>query len=186
MRNAVKTKRKSARLNRDIDPSEKTLEVVSHVMAVLSEREVSFKKEDFIKECVSCKIFSPSYAEILSAIESKITSGDLIEVGDDRQELFTTKAGQDLEKATIDQLYQGFEKLEPVCSNIDLKKLFPDIDFSEGQGDSLKLILETRDQFIGVQGYAGTGKTFMLKSATTIADEILKTYRRLLQRTKNE
>ncbi len=170
MGNAVKTKRKLTRLNRDIDPAEKTLEVVNHVMAVLSEREASFKKEDFIKECASCKLFKPSYDEILSAIELKITSGDLIEIGDDRQGLFTTQAGQELEKATIDQLYQGFEKLEPVCNNVDLKKLFPDIDFSEGQGDSLKLILETKDQFVGVQGYAGTGKTFMLKAATTIAE----------------
>jgi len=170
MANAVKTKRKLTRLNQDIDPAEKTLEVVSHVMAVLSERDASFKKEDFIDECVSCNIFRPSYDEVLYAIDAKINSGDLIEIGDDRQGFFTTKAGQELEKATIDQLYQGFEKLEPVCTDVDLKKLFPDVDFSEGQGDSLKLILETKDQFIGVQGYAGTGKTFMLKSATTIAE----------------
>ena len=40
-----------------------------------------------------------------------------------------------------------------------------------GQKDAVKLILSAKDRTVGVQGYAGTGKTTMLNRARTLAEK---------------
>lgn len=41
---------------------------------------------------------------------------------------------------------------------------------NEGQADGLRVILTTKDQFVGIQGYAGTGKTFLWSEARQLAE----------------
>lgn len=162
---------------KDMDPSgpgratkDKAIEAINHVIRIISEREASFKREHLIEQCMKNDLFSLSYQDIKEAIQQKIEDKGLIPIGNAEQELYTTDHGQRMEKRTIHMLFQGYRSVDPICNNVDLKSMFPDIQFSKGQSESLNLILGTRDQFIGVQGYAGTGKTFMLKSATTIAE----------------
>ncbi len=40
-----------------------------------------------------------------------------------------------------------------------------------GQKEAVKLILSAKDRTVGVQGYAGTGKTTMLDRARTLAEK---------------
>ena len=40
-----------------------------------------------------------------------------------------------------------------------------------GQKEAVKLILSAKDRVVGVQGYAGTGKTFMLRRTKALADK---------------
>ena len=40
-----------------------------------------------------------------------------------------------------------------------------------GQKEAVKLILSSKDRVIGIQGYAGTGKTFMLRRAKALAEK---------------
>ena len=42
---------------------------------------------------------------------------------------------------------------------------------TEGQREAVRLILESRDRAVGVQGYAGTGKTAMLRRAASLMGE---------------
>ena len=42
---------------------------------------------------------------------------------------------------------------------------------TEGQREAARLILESRDRVVGVQGYAGTGKTTMLRRAASLMGE---------------
>ncbi len=42
---------------------------------------------------------------------------------------------------------------------------------TEGQREAVRLILESRDRVVGVQGYAGTGKTVMLRRAVSCMGE---------------
>ena len=42
---------------------------------------------------------------------------------------------------------------------------------TSGQKEAVKLILSAKDRVIGVQGYAGTGKTFMLRRAKALAQK---------------
>ena len=42
---------------------------------------------------------------------------------------------------------------------------------TQGQREAVRLILESRDRVVGVQGYAGTGKTTMLRRAASLMGE---------------
>ena len=46
-----------------------------------------------------------------------------------------------------------------------------------GQAEGLRLILGTKDQFVGIQGFAGTGKTFMWSEARQLAESARYTVR---------
>ena len=41
---------------------------------------------------------------------------------------------------------------------------------NEGQKEAVKMVLASKDRVVGVQGYAGTGKTTMLKRLRTLAE----------------
>ena len=42
---------------------------------------------------------------------------------------------------------------------------------TEGQREAVKLILSSKDRTVGVQGYAGTGKTTMLDRTRALAEK---------------
>jgi conjugative relaxase-like TrwC/TraI family protein len=95
---------------------------------------------------------------------------------------FTTPAALKKEQFAVDMMNQGKGSLaRPILSN---RKVQQHIDalhnqalqnkdqyaLNEGQANSLNLILTTKDQFVGIEGYAGTGKTVAVKQARLLAE----------------
>lgn len=94
---------------------------------------------------------------------------------------YTTPTAWRRESLALDLLNQGkglFKK--PILSeravNSHIRKLREDADLTgapainEGQADGLRKILSTKDQYLGIQGFAGTGKTFMWSEAKALAE----------------
>jgi conjugative relaxase-like TrwC/TraI family protein len=86
-----------------------------------------------------------------------------------QKECFATLETLALEKQTIALMRKGRGKEKSVYDNVDAK--LADSSLNMGQRAAVDLILTSNDKVIGIQGYAGTGKTFMLATAQKLMNE---------------
>ena len=71
-----------------------------------------------------------------------------------------------LEKSIIANIEQGHKKLTPMVS----APLNLPTALTQGQKDAVALVLTTQDQFVGVNGVAGSGKTTMMQTLKSLAE----------------
>lgn len=63
------------------------------------------------------------------------------------------------------------KKLDLIIEEDNLNNILKDSTLNNGQKNATKLILSSHEQVVGVQGYAGTGKSYMLKTAIDLAEK---------------
>lgn len=157
-------------------------EAVDYATKHLSERQAAFSTKDLYRYAVEFGTGRTTIQAIDKAIRESKKSGDLIPIGD-KQERLTTREAVTAELRMLDALERSKGAVSSVVSTnwLDAKieaaqsRLIRDgvIDaqLNAGQLDAAKLILGTNDRFVGVQGYAGTGKTTMLNVVKAVAEE---------------
>lgn len=157
-------------------------EAVDYATKHLSERQAAFSAKDLYRHAVEFGTGRTTIQAIDKAIRESKKSGDLIPIGD-KQERLTTREAVTAELRMLDALERSKGAVSSVVSTnrLDAKieaaqsRLIRDgvIDnqLNPGQLDAAKLILGTNDRFVGVQGYAGTGKTTMLNVVKAVAEE---------------
>ena len=157
-------------------------EAVDYATKHLSERQAAFSAKDLYRHAVEFGTGRTTIQAIDKAIRESKKSGDLIPIGD-KQERLTTRDAVTAELRMLDALERSKGAVSSVVSTnrLDAKieaaqsRLIRDgvIDaqLNAGQLDAAKLILGTNDRFVGVQGYAGTGKTTMLNVVKAVAEE---------------
>ena len=138
----------------------------------LSEREAVFSRTDLLTAALTWKPGAVSIAEAVDAVGRLEKAGRLhaanIPVPGDS--LTTDKAIGD-EKETIALMLagQGRGRVPMRARRVD--KLLRNGPLTAGQKAAVKLIVSEKDRVIGVQGYAGTGKTTMLKRARALLEK---------------
>lgn len=157
-------------------------EAVDYATKHLSERQAAFSAKDLYRHAVEFGTGRTTIQAIDKAIRESKKSGDLIPIGD-KQERLTTRDAVTAELRMLDALERSKGAVSSVVgtNRLDAKieaaqsRLIRDgvIDaqLNAGQLDAAKLILGTNDRFVGVQGYAGTGKTTMLNVVKAVAEE---------------
>ncbi len=75
---------------------------------------------------------------------------------------FTTREALKREKTILQLESEGRNRLQPILTNEKAHALLQHSDLNKGQQAAAALILSTTNQVVGVQGYAGTGKSHML------------------------
>jgi conjugative relaxase-like TrwC/TraI family protein len=83
-------------------------------------------------------------------------------------ELLTTFEAYRKEKYILALMKQGQGNVRPIANEKDIAMVVKKEEFNKGQYETIKHITTSRDQILAVQGYAGTGKTTMLRPATQI------------------
>ncbi|HDO7806753.1 TPA: conjugative transfer relaxase/helicase TraI [Legionella pneumophila] len=131
-------------------------------IAHLSEREAAFTRSDLLEVAVHQAIGKAGLNEIDNVLGNAINSGDLISGGN---EFLTTKEAVAFEESIIKNVKAGINILKPLMSSDEAQKQLELTDLTKGQKEACELITTTSDQFIMIQGYAGTGKTTMTRSA---------------------
>lgn len=94
----------------------------------------------------------------------QVQTGELIPVPGPKgtaQQLYVTAASYEAEKRVIRLVVEGLDTQSSLLSHAD-PALFAGL--TAGQQQASSLILESTDRFIGIQGYAGVGKTTQLKT----------------------
>lgn len=107
--------------------------------------------------------------EAQAQIDKAIEEGWLKE-SEDKSQLYT-QATLEREVTTLSLEKVGRLSVDPIMPQKAVSKTYEGHDLSEGQYSASKLILTSPNRTVGVQGYAGTGKTFMLASVAKQANE---------------
>ena len=141
-------------------------------VAHLAEREAVFSRSDLLAATLAWRPGEVSIESAGKAVDELIGSGSLhkataLESGEG---LTTEKALAD-ERETIGLMREGRNRGSPVMRSWMVGARLHRGPLTEGQRDAVKLILGTKDRVVGVQGYAGTGKTAMLKRVRALAEK---------------
>ncbi len=146
-------------------------EAVAWAMAHHSEREAVFARSDLLAAALAHAPGRVSIGEVEREVAGLEKAGSLYAVdmpgardslatdrtvGEERETVALMRAGQARGRATM--------RSWMVQAHLSRGPLTP------GQKDAVKLILSARDRVVGVQGYAGTGKTTMLDRARRLAE----------------
>lgn len=159
---------------------EQAKEAVSFATQHLSERQSVFSAKDLYRHAVEFGTGRTTVEAIDKAINLAKKDGTLIDVDGKR---LTTKEAFTAELRMVDTLQRSQGKTDSVVKESSLdkkiaateKQLIKDgkitNELNAGQLDAAKLVLGSKDRFVGVQGYAGTGKTTMLNVVKALAEE---------------
>ncbi len=146
-------------------------EAVAWAMAHHSEREAVFARSDLLAAALAHAPGRVSVGEVEREVAELEKSGSLHAVdmpgardslatdrtvGEERETVALMRAGQARGRATM--------RSWMVQAHLSRGPLTP------GQKDAVKLVLSAKDRVVGVQGYAGTGKTTMLDRARRLAE----------------
>ena len=136
----------------------------------LSEREAVFAKSDLLAAALAWKPGSVTIGEAEAAVARLEKEGTLHACGLPTwgESLTTDKAVAD-EKETIALMERGQDAARPVMRSWIAGPLLHNGRLTVGQKEAVKTILSSKDRVVGVQGYAGTGKTTMLDRARQLA-----------------
>lgn len=135
---------------------------LNFAIAHLSEREAAFKRTDLLKVAIEKAIGHFGINELHEVLDKVMTRGDLIAGA---QEVLTTKEAISFEQAIINNVKSGINTLKPILSIEAAREQLAKSPLTKGQKDACELITTTSDQFVMIQGYAGTGKTTMSRTA---------------------
>ena len=155
------------------DPESRTREksAVEWAMAHLSERDSVFSGTDLLTAALSHNPGSVSLENLEKEIrilkeEEKLHDAPGLAGGDG---LATGKAVAD-ERETIILMRQGQGRGSAVMRGWMVDRHLKGGPLTMGQKEAVRLILSEKDRTVGVQGYAGTGKTKMLDRARVLVE----------------
>ena len=141
-------------------------------VAHLSEREAVFSRTDLLAAMLAWRPGAVAISEAEDAVTRLEKTGTLhaanLPVPGDS--LTTDKAVAD-EKETVALTHAGRDRGAAVMRGRAVDKALRNGPLTAGQKDAVKLILSGKDRTVGVQGYAGTGKTTMLNRARALLEK---------------
>ncbi|MEQ8979905.1 MAG: MobF family relaxase [Deltaproteobacteria bacterium] len=150
---------------------------VEHALQHLTERSTVIAERDLKKHALQLGVGRlEDSASVFAAIEAMKQDGRLlgatpaIKKDGDLDRYFTTPKALATERDLVDLVERGRQTVEPIVSPEIVEAQTAARGLTEGQGDAVKLALTTQDRVTGVQGYAGTGKTFALKTFRELAE----------------
>ena len=136
----------------------------------LSEREAVFAKTDLLGAALAWQPGAVKISEAEAALARLEKAGTLhaCDIPVRGESLTTDRAVAD-EKETIVLMERGQGASRPVMRSWIAGPLLHNGRLTVGQKEAVKTILSSKDRVVGVQGYAGTGKTTMLDRARALA-----------------
>ena len=145
-------------------------EAADWALAHLSERDAVFARTDLLAAALAYSPGAASIAEIERAVTGLMREGRLhdapaLEGGGG---LTTDKAVAD-ERETVALMRGGEGRGSAPMRGWIVDRHLRKGPLTAGQKQAVKLILSAKDRTVGVQGFAGTGKTRMLERARTLA-----------------
>ena len=145
-------------------------DAVNWAVAHLSERQAVFSHADLLAAALSYEPGSATLKEAEWTVEVLERDGRLHgAIGPEHGRHWATEAAVAREWETVGLMRVGKEAGERVMRRWVATTKLHRGRLNEGQKEAVKTVLSTRDRVVGVQGYAGTGKTAMLDRFRALA-----------------
>ncbi|OBY26818.1 MobF family relaxase [Leisingera sp. JC1] len=150
----------------ETDPRQAVNRAVEHI----SERESAYSRADLTVAAMHFA-YRSDFKAVDAEINRQIKAGRLFESGEDGQ-ILTDKASVDLERSIL-ATWRKAEKTGGLelpseqgrtGDSLLARRLSVVRSLTDGQRASIETSLTGKGRYVGIQGYAGTGKTFMLES----------------------
>ena len=143
---------------------------VEWALAHLSERDAVFRGTELVAAALAFEPGSTSIEAVEAAVNDLKKSGRLheapaLEGGDG----LTTDRTVAQERETVDLMKTGANRGGRTMRGWVVDRYLRKGPLTSGQKEAVKLVLSEKDRVVGVQGYAGTGKTTMLKRTKALA-----------------
>ena len=147
-------------------------EAVDWALAHLSERDAVFRGTDLVAASLAYRPGGASVEAIEAVVNDLKREGALHEApalaGGDG---LTTDRTVAEERETVSLMRTGEGRGKCPMRGWMVERYLRKGPLTAGQKAAVKLVLSDKDRVVGVQGYAGTGKTTMLKRARTLAEK---------------
>ena len=141
-------------------------------VAHLSEREAVFARTGLLSAMLAWRPGAVSVGEAEAAVARLEKAGRLHAASPSvAGDSFTTDKAVADERETIAAMRAGRGRGAAPMRGRAVDKALRNGPLTAGQKDAVKLILSERDRTVGVQGYAGTGKTTMLNRARALLEK---------------
>ncbi|MDE0417105.1 MAG: relaxase domain-containing protein [bacterium] len=159
------------RLKRSVlPPVPSALDVVARVAEHLEERQSVIAVHDLVAGALAHAPGRHDLDGIHAAIDQLRRDGHLVDAIRSRggPALVTDRALR-AEREVLRRMKEGVGKTEAIVPADEVEKKLEDTTLTAGQRQALRLILAEGDSIVGVQGFAGTGKTTMLREVVELA-----------------
>ena len=147
-------------------------EAVAWAMAHLSERTAVFSRADLFAAVLAHAPGAVTIEEAERAVAAFERDGALHAVNmPGAEDSLATDRTVGEERETVAQMRLGEGQGRPLMRGWEVQEHLNKGPLTAGQKEAVKLILSAKDRTVGIQGYAGTGKTTMLNRARALAEK---------------
>ena len=153
-------------------PLSPAAEALAWAMAHLSEREAVFARSDLLSAALSHRPGAVAIGEAEHEVAALEKAGLLhaVNLPGAEDSLATAKTVGE-EREAIAAMRAGAGRGAALMRGWTVQGRLSGGPLTGGQKEAVKLILSAKDRVVGVQGYAGTGKTAMLNRARALAEK---------------
>ena len=147
-------------------------QAVEFAVKHLSERKTVFSRNEIISAALNDTLSKTTPSEIIKVVDIFTKQKTILPVrrAGLEKNTYTTAALLEKENKIIQLMRDGKDKHQPIVS--DISKYSEKLqELNDGQNGAAQLILTTKDMVTGIQGFAGTGKTTMIKTINKIFRE---------------
>ncbi len=153
-------------------PPSPAAEAVAWAMAHLSERAAVFSRADLFAAALAHAPGAVAIEDAEREVAALEKAGALhsVDMPGAEDSLATEKTAGE-ERETVALMRGGQARGRALMRGWQVQGHLNKGPLTAGQKDAVKLILSAKDRVVGVQGYAGTGKTTMLNRARTLVEK---------------
>ena len=144
---------------------------VDWALSHLSERDAVFATNDLYAAALAFDPGAASIGSVERAVDALKRRGGLHEAKALGAGLLTTDRAVADERETVSLMRRGQGRGRSPMRSWMVDRYLRKGPLTDGQKQAVKLILSDKDRTLGVQGFAGTGKTRMLNRARTLAQK---------------
>ena len=155
-----------------LPPAPSALEIVGRTVSRLEERYPVFPERELEALALGHSPGRHSLGEIREAVAWMVRDGHLVEAqlrGSDRS--YVTDRTLKAERRVIAAMKAGLGAGEALAGADEVAAHLAGAGLTAGQEEAVRTVLLSRDRIVGVQGWAGTGKTTMLRHVWELAGD---------------